>query len=219
MTCCSSYASVGTFMYLSNRYIFVPAHKGTYLSLWVQKCSFRGRNKKVPKVYHVPMYSFVPCRGTAGVTKHLYLFRYNPATLFFSVCSVTSHSQLIQSKSNHVVTGATTKHNSPRFIFSDKLVSLLQWGWLFADSSCGSTLQSYSYSFYSGGLSITECMWPTQEHRKTCTKYNLIAVHIKVLYFVCFFYYVFSNEKKQTPDPTMHLVQHPHFGWATCTLL
>lgn len=34
---------------LSNRYIFVPGHEGTFLSVGVQKYSFRGTDKKVQK--------------------------------------------------------------------------------------------------------------------------------------------------------------------------
>ena len=36
-------------LYLSNQYIFVPGHKGTFLSLGVQKCFLRGTNKRVEK--------------------------------------------------------------------------------------------------------------------------------------------------------------------------
>ena len=34
-------------LYLSKQYIFVPGHKGTFLSLEVQKCFFTGTNKQV----------------------------------------------------------------------------------------------------------------------------------------------------------------------------
>ena len=35
------------------RYFFVPGHKGTFLSLGVQKCSLRGTDKKVQKCTNV----------------------------------------------------------------------------------------------------------------------------------------------------------------------